>query len=172
MIYTIRKYGDPVLRKKAEPIKVFGAELKQFFQDMLEIMYSAGGMGLAANQIGILKRAIVLDASTKDSTIVMGLANPEILEASRDKTEFEEGCLSFPGINEKISRPKSVKVRAFDADGREILIEASGLLAIVIQHEIDHINGVVFTDRMSPVRKMLHNKELKELKKLNAPGHK
>jgi peptide deformylase len=102
----------------------------------------------------------------------MGLANPEILEASRDKNEFEEGCLSFPGINEKISRPKSVKVRAFDADGKELLIEASGLLAIVIQHEIDHINGVVFTDRMSPVRKMLHNKELKELKKLNTPGHK
>jgi peptide deformylase len=165
MIYGIRKYGDPILRKKAEPVKVFNAELKQLFQDMLETMYSSGGMGLAANQIGILSRIIVLDASTRDSTIVMGLANPEVIESSREKDEFEEGCLSFPGINEKIARPKKVKVKAFDADGNEVMIDASGLLAIVLQHEIDHINGIVFTDRMSPVRRMLHNKDLKELKK-------
>lgn len=165
MIYAIRKYGDPILRKKAETVKVFDEELKQLFQDMLETMYTAGGMGLAANQIGIPKRLIVLDASTKDSTIVMALANPEVISSSKEKEEFEEGCLSFPGINEKISRSKGIKVKAFDADGNELEIEAAGLLAIVLQHEIDHINGVIFTDRMSPVRKMLHNKELKELKK-------
>lgn len=165
MIYEIRKYGDPVLRKKAETVKVFDKELKQLFQDMLETMYNAGGMGLAANQIGVLKRLIVLDASTKDSTIVMALANPEVVSSSKGKEEFNEGCLSFPGINEKISRSKEIKVKAFDADGNELAIEAAGLLAIVLQHEIDHINGVIFTDRMSPVRKMLHNKELKELKK-------
>ncbi|MGD0566657.1 MAG: peptide deformylase [Candidatus Goldiibacteriota bacterium] len=165
MILEIKKYGDPVLRKKAETVKVFDAELKKLCNDMLETMYEAGGMGLAANQIGISKSVIVLDASTKDSTIVMALANPEVSGSSKEKEEFEEGCLSFPGITEKISRPKEIKVKAFDPDGNELLIEASGLLAIILQHEIDHINGVIFTDRMSPVRRMLHNKELKELKK-------
>lgn len=164
MIYTIRKYGDPILRKKTEPVTEFGNNLKQVFVDMLETMYNFKGMGLAANQIGISKNMLVLDASTDEQTILYTLANPQILEHSREKTEFEEGCLSFPGINDIVSRPSIVKVKAQDADGAELIIEATGLLAIVIQHEIDHLNGIVFIDRMSPIRKMLHSKELKEIK--------
>lgn len=164
MIYTIRKYGEPILRKKTEPVVVFDSELKQLFADMLETMYNYNGLGLAANQIGISKSMLVLDASTEDQTILYTLANPQVVEHSREKTEFEEGCLSFPGITEKISRPSVIKVKAQDYDGKEIVIEATGLLAIVLQHEIDHLNGVVFIDRMTPIRKMLHSKELKELK--------
>ena len=164
MIYTIRKYGDPILRKKTEAVTEFDGYLKQVFADMLETMYNFRGMGLAANQIGISKNMLVLDASTDEQTILYTLANPQILEHSREKTEFEEGCLSFPGINDIVSRPSIVKVKAQDADGAELIIEATGLLAIVIQHEIDHLNGIVFIDRMSPIRKMLHSKELKEIK--------
>ena len=164
MIHTIRKYGDPILRKKTEPVTVFDKELKELFADMLETMYNYNGLGLAANQIGISKSMLVLDASTEEQTILYTIANPQIIEHSKEKTEFEEGCLSFPGINEKISRPSVIKVKAQDSDGNDIIIEASGLLAIVLQHETDHLNGVVFIDRMTPIRKMLHSKELKELK--------
>ncbi len=164
MIYTIRKYGDPILRKKTEPVTEFDNDLKAVFADMLETMYASNGTGLAASQIGLSKHMLVLDASTEEQTIIFTLANAQVVEHSKEKTEFEEGCLSFPGITEKISRPSSIKVRANDQDGRELLIEASGFLAIVLQHEIDHLNGVVFIDRMTPIRKMLHSKELKELK--------
>ena len=164
MIYTIRKYGDPILRKKTEVVKEFDKDLKQVFADMLETMYAFNGLGLAANQIGISKSMLVLDASTENQTILYTIANPQIIEHSKEKTEFEEGCLSFPGINDKVSRPSFVKVKAQDQDGKDIIIEASGLLAIVLQHETDHLNGIVFTDRMTPIRKMLHSKELKELK--------
>lgn len=164
MTYTIHKYGDPILRKKTEKVTVFDSALKQVFEDMLETMYASNGLGLAANQVGISKSMLVLDASREDKTILYMLANPEIIEHSKEKTEFEEGCLSFPGINDKISRPSRVKVKAQEPDGREIIIDAEGLLAIVLQHEIDHLNGVIFIDRMTPIRKMLHAKELKELK--------
>ena len=164
MIYTIRKYGDPILRKKTEPVTEFDKDLKQVFADMLETMYSANGTGLAANQIGLGKHMLVLDASTEDQTIILQLANAQVIEHSREKTEFEEGCLSFPGINDKVSRPSVITVKAQDQDGNTITIEASGFLAIVLQHEIDHLNGITFIDRMTPIRKMLHAKELKEIK--------
>ena len=166
MIYTIRKYGDPILRKKTEAVTEFDWDLKQVFADMLETMYAYHGTGLAANQIGILKSMLVLDASTEDKTILYTLANAQVIGHSKEKTEFEEGCLSFPGINEKISRPSAIRVQAQDLDGKELMIDATGFLAIVLQHEIDHLNGVVFIDRMTPIRKMLHAKELKELKNI------
>jgi peptide deformylase len=172
MVYSIRKYGDPVLRKKSELVTVFDAGTKQLFEDMLETMYAANGSGLAANQIGIAKKMLVLDASTEDQTIIFTLANPEVLEFSKEKNEFEEGCLSFPGITETISRPSAVKVKAQDHTGTEILIEASGFLARVLQHEIDHLNGVVFIDKMTPIKRMLHSKELKEIKELKNPSKK
>ncbi len=165
MLLTIRKYGDPVLLKKAEPVTEFDESLSSLFDDMLETMYASDGLGLAANQVGILKRMVVIDTGKPDSPKVLKLANPEIIESSREKQEYEEGCLSFPGITDKISRPAKVKVRANDPKGNELTIEAEGLAAVALQHEIDHINGVVFINRMSPVRKMMHSKELKELKK-------
>ena len=96
---------------------------------------------------------------------LLKLINPQIIDASKKKITYEEGCLSFPGVTEKIDRPAHVKAHAFDEYGREMIIEAEGLTAVAIQHELDHINGVVFIDRMTPVRKILHNKELREIKK-------
>jgi peptide deformylase len=164
MLLNIRKYGDPILKQKAEPVTEFNEELKTIFSDMLETMYAASGLGLAANQVGILKRMIVIDTGTIDSPKVLRLANPEIIESGKEKQEYEEGCLSFPGIMEKISRPAKIKVKARDPEGNEIIIEAEGLAAVALQHETDHINGIVFIDRMSAVKKMMLSKQLKELK--------
>lgn len=164
MLLKIHKYGDPVLKQKAETVTEFNEELKQLFSDMLETMYAASGLGLAANQVGVLKRVIVIDTGTAESPKVLRLANPEIIEFSREKKEYEEGCLSFPGIMEKILRPARIKIKAQDPDGKEIIVEAEGLAAVAIQHETDHINGVVFINRMSPVKRMMLSKQLKELK--------
>ncbi len=164
MLLEIRKYGDPVLKKKAAPVTEFDPELFQFFEDLLETMYANRGVGLAATQVGVMKQALVLDASTEEQTIIYMLANPKITAHSKDKSEFEEGCLSFPGITEKIYRPKKVTVEAQDPQGKPVKIEADGFLAVVLQHEIDHLNGTTFIDRMSAVKKLLHNKELKEIK--------
>ncbi len=164
-LLEIVKYGDPVLRKKALPVDVFDEGLKRLAADMLETMYANNGVGLAANQVGVLKRVVVIDTGSQEHPQPLKLINPQIIGVSKDKTTFEEGCLSFPGITEKIDRPSAVKAHAFDENGRELVIEAEGLAAIAIQHELDHINGVVFIDRMTPVRKMLHNKELRSLKK-------
>ncbi|MCE5299469.1 MAG: peptide deformylase [Spirochaetia bacterium] len=164
MILEIRKYPDPVLKKKSAPVDDFGARLKQLCDDMLETMYANNGVGLAANQVGVPIQVITIDVSTEKEQHVYRLINPILVETSREKNEYEEGCLSFPGITEKIYRPAKVKVRAQDTDGRVIFVEGEGLLATALQHEMDHLNGVVFVDRMSPVRKTLHNRELKELK--------
>ena len=164
-VMEIVKYGDPVLRKKALPVEAFDDALRQFVSDMLETMYASNGVGLAANQVGVLKRVVVIDTGTTEHPKVLKLINPQIIGASKEKVTYEEGCLSFPGVTEKIDRPAYVKAHAFDENGREMIIEAEGLAAVAIQHELDHINGVVFIDRMTPVRKMLHNKELRDIKK-------
>lgn len=164
MTYEIKKYGEPVLKKKAEPVTEFGEELKKIFDDMLETMYAFNGVGLAANQVGILKQMLVIDTSRDEDRVLLYLANPVITSVSKDKVTFEEGCLSFPGIFEKIDRPAGITVSAFDPYGKPLKIEAEGFLSIVLQHEIDHLNGVVFIDRMSPARKLMHGKELKEIK--------
>jgi len=165
-VMEIRTYGDPILRKNAETVTEFNDELRQIFNDMLETMYVKNGIGLAANQVGLDKRILVCDSGTREKPEVYKLANPEITESSKEKTVFEEGCLSFPGLTEKITRPAAITVKAKDENGKDITIKATGLKATVLQHEIDHINGRVFIDRMTPVKKMLHNKELKEIKKL------
>jgi peptide deformylase len=164
MIYKIKIYGDPVLIKKAEEVTDFNSEIKEILDNMLETMYTNNGVGLAANQVGILKQLITMDTGVKDSPKPIKMINPVIIEKSREKTEYEEGCLSFPGITEKIYRPAIVKVKFFDPDGNEKIMEFKGLEATVSQHEIDHLNGVLFTNRMSAVKKMMLNKKLKELK--------
>jgi peptide deformylase len=164
MVYEIRKYGDPVLKQKAEPVTEFNEELKTLMDNMLETMYANHGLGLAANQVGVLKRIVVIDTGTLESPKVLRLANPEILEFSKEKQEYEEGCLSFPGIIEKIHRPAIIRVKAQDPSGKEIIIEAKNLAAVALQHETDHLNGVIFINRMSPVKRMMLSKQLKELK--------
>jgi len=164
----IKTYGNEVLKKKAQPVTEFNEELKKLVDDMLETLYAHKGAGLAANQIGIPKRVVVVDTSSKEEgSRLYILINPEIIEKSKETIIVEEGCLSFPELYEQIERAAKVRVRAQDMNAKQIEFEAEGLLARACQHEIDHINGVLFIERMSPVRRMLHSKKLRELKKQN-----
>lgn len=143
-IRLIRKDDDPVLRKKSRKVEQFDERLHQLLDDMAETMYDADGVGLAAPQIGILKRVIVVDVGDE----LIELVNPEILE-SRGKQRGQEGCLSIPGLYEDVTRPQWVKVKAQDRYGREFIIEGEDLLARAFCHEIDHLEGILFTDRLN-----------------------
>ena len=147
-ILKIRTYGDPILRKKAEKVKNFDDELKQIVRDMLETMYANKGLGLAANQVGILKQIIVIDIGTKEIPDVKIIINPEVKFLTKEKVEYEEGCLSFPGLTEKISRYSKLSVKCNDLKGNTVEFEADGLLAIAMQHEFDHLNGILWTQRI------------------------
>ncbi len=145
-ILPIRKLGDPVLRTKAKEVKELSNKTKELLDNMSETMYAAPGVGLAAPQVGILQKIIVIDVDDKHGLIE--LINPEIIESSEITTIMEEGCLSIPEKTGKVSRPVRVKVKGIDRNGKEIVIEADGLLARVLQHEIDHLEGVLFIDVM------------------------
>lgn len=171
MIYPIVGYGSPVLRKKAEPITVDYPELKQLIADMYETMYAADGVGLAAPQIGLSIRLVVIgyypyDEETKsygETAIEHTLINPEILESVGEKTFFNEGCLSIPDIHEDVLRPEGVVVHYFDADFNEHTEEIHGMFARVAQHEIDHLEGKVFTDRLSSLRRTMLKRKLNDV---------
>lgn len=137
----IVKHPDPVLREMCKPVRKFNANLHKLLDDMAETMYMAEGVGLAAPQVGNLKRAVVIDVGTG----LLEMVNPEIME-SRGVQVGKEGCLSIPALMGDVQRAKWVKVRAFDRYGNEFTLEASDLLARAIQHEIDHLNGVLFID--------------------------
>jgi len=151
-ILPILCYPDPKLHKVAKPVQAFDARLRTLVADMLETMYEAKGIGLAATQIDVHERLIVIDVSEgRDTPLV--LANPKLLWASPETHLNEEGCLSVPGIYDGVLRHDSVKVEAFDADGQKQLIEADGLLAVCIQHEMDHLMGKVFVEYLSPLKR-------------------
>lgn len=151
----IRLLGDPVLRRPAEPVPEVDDEVRALMDDMLETMYAADGVGLAAPQIGLSHRVIVLDVRESDSGPI-ALVNPRVVEQGRELAREEEGCLSLPGLSEVVERSAQVTVEGLDRDGELRRIEATGLLARVLQHEIDHVDGVLFIDRVSPLkRKML-----------------
>ncbi|HEY0015107.1 MAG TPA: peptide deformylase [Longimicrobium sp.] len=152
---NIEMLGSEVLRKKAEDVPAPGPELDRLVADMLETMYDARGIGLAAPQVGLSQRLIVIDLK-EDNSEPMALLNPTILELGGDKDRVEEGCLSIPGVAATVERPVTCVVDALDAKGQPVRIEAEGLLARCLQHEIDHLDGVLFIDRISPIkRKML-----------------
>lgn len=156
---------NPVLREVAKPVERVDERVREILSDMAETMYDAPGVGLAAPQVGILERLIVVDIGDRDEGIpgrLYKLVNPEIVESS-GSLEFEEGCLSIPGIREKVTRPEKVKVRALDEKGDPTEIEAEGILSICLQHEIDHLNGVLFIDRLSRVRRELIKAKLNRL---------
>lgn len=144
-IRIIREDGDPVLRKQSRVVEQVDDKIKVLVDDMIETMYEADGVGLAAPQIGILKRIIVLDIY--DDTGVKVLINPEILEAKGEQVEIE-GCLSIPGESGMVKRPAYVKVTGLNRDGEQVTYEATELLARAFCHEIDHLNGVLFTDKV------------------------
>jgi peptide deformylase len=158
---NVLKYPDPFLRKKAKPVKTVDVALQKQMDDMLETMYTDHGAGLAATQVGLDARLFVADASGCGSA-PMFFINPKILEM-HDETTMEEGCLSFPGIFAKVKRFNRVKATALNYHGKPFEIEAEGLLAQAIQHELEHLDGVVFIDHLSSLKRKLLNKKLKRI---------
>ena len=157
---------DPILREISQPVKKVDKDIKNLMDDMLETMYDAPGIGLAAVQIGILKRVIVIDLSKeKEKKKPIFLVNPEIISKSDDLVSYEEGCLSIPNQFAEIERPNSCKVKYLGYDGKQNELKAEGLLATCIQHEIDHINGILFIDYLSKLKKDLIIKKVKKQKK-------
>jgi peptide deformylase len=165
-LLNILRYPDPRLHKIARPVTVFDARLKKFVADMAETMYDAPGVGLAASQVDVHEQVIVIDTSdTHDELRVF--INPEIVWASLEKQIYDEGCLSVPGIYDGVERHAKVKARALDVDGKPFEIEADGLLAVCIQHEMDHLKGKVFVEYLSPLkRNRIKAKLLKEEREL------
>lgn len=165
-LLEIRKFPDKVLKQKTQPIENIDSRIQLLIDNMVETMHSAQGLGLAANQVGISQRLCVLDLSRKDEkNSLIVLINPVIVE-KEGLIEGEEGCLSIPGYMTTIKRPEKVLVKGHDREGNPVEIETAGLLARALQHEIDHLEGLLFIDRMSPIRreffKRRYKKSLKE----------
>tara|TARA_B100000123_G_scaffold254959_1_gene217039 strand:+ start:205 stop:729 length:525 start_codon:yes stop_codon:yes gene_type:complete len=157
---------DAILRKKSDPLEKVDNDIRKLLNEMLETMYSAPGIGLAAVQIGILKRVIVIDTSKeKEKKNPIFMINPEIISKSNKTSIYEEGCLSLPGHFAEIERPAECLVKFLDYNGKEKEINADGLLATVIQHEVDHLNGVLFIDYLSKLKKDMIIKKLVKQKK-------
>jgi peptide deformylase len=165
-LLNILRYPDPRLHKIARPVSVFDPRLKKLVADMAETMYDAPGVGLAASQVDVHEQIIVIDTSdTRDELRVF--INPEIVWASTEKQIYDEGCLSVPGIYDGVERHAKIKARALDANGKQFEIEADGLLAVCIQHEMDHLKGKVFVEYLSPLkRNRIKAKLLKEEREL------
>jgi len=150
-VLQILRFPDPRLHTVAKPVQAFDEGVRQLVRDMAETMYAAPGVGLAATQVDVHLRVIVIDVSeTKDHLRVF--VNPEIVGASQDCKVYEEGCLSVPGVYEEVERPDRVSVQAFDEHGQRFTLEAEGLLAVCLQHEIDHLDGRVFVQYLSRLK--------------------
>lgn len=151
---TILTLPDPTLRAVSEPVAKIDDSVRALVADMFETMYHAPGIGLAAIQVGVPRRVITLDIAKKDDPRAPQVfINPEITWASEEKGTYEEGCLSIPDYYEEVERPQAVKVRYRDLDGDEHEVDASGLLATCLQHEIDHLNGILFIDHLSKLKR-------------------
>ena len=162
----ILEYPDPRLRTKAKPINEFGQALQQQIDDMFETMYAAPGIGLAATQVNIHKQLFVIDVSEdKDQPLVF--INPEIVEL-RGVEEMEEGCLSFPGVYARVERADALTIKALDRHGKEFTMDADGLLAVCIQHELDHLQGKLFVDYLSTLKRQRIKKKLEKEQKVKS----
>ena len=160
---------DPRLKKVCEPVDKVDKELRKLMDDMLDTMYEAPGIGLAAPQVGVTKRIIVVDTSREDEERrPYRMANPEILSASEELFTYEEGCLSLPEQYAEVSRPKTVRVRYLDEQNEIRELEANDLLAICIQHEMDHLDGVLFVDHISKLKRDLIIRKLVKARKMKA----
>ena len=165
-VLEIKLLPDPILRKKASPLEKVSEEVKKILNDMAETMYNAPGIGLAGNQVGVLKRLVVMDCSTdEEDPNLIKMINPEIVTSSDEKEELEEGCLSIPDHKSIVKRPANVKVKYLNIDGIEKTLDAEGLLAACVQHEIDHLNGILFVDHISRIKRdMILRKVKKQLR--------
>lgn len=164
-VLPIRIYGEDILRQKSKPVENIDGELVKFLDDLNRTMLAAKGLGLAANQVGQTLRAFSIDLSQFDvlaqPTVML---NPEVVELNGDIITGEEGCLSFPGLYQIIERPKKVTIKSINIDGNEYFFEAEGLVARVILHEIDHLNGVLFIDKLTAAQRNLIKSKLKRIK--------
>ena len=167
-VLNVRRYGDPILRQKAQPVEAITPEIRKTLSDMLETMYYQVGIGLAAPQVGVSLRIILVDDGSRGPR---ALLNPAIVD-QRGSVRGEEGCLSIPGFFGEVERSEWVRVEAMDAEGRPLSFEAKGLQARVIQHELDHLDGVLFIDRLPPVtRDRMKKKIQKDGLPEDAPHH-
>jgi len=165
---TILEFPDPRLRTRAQPVEHVDGELRKLIDDMFETMYAAPGIGLAATQVNVHKRVLVIDISeTRDQPLA--LVNPEVIQRQGIE-ETEEGCLSVPGIYDKVTRAERIRVRALDRNGKSIEMDADGLLAVCIQHEIDHLDGKLFVDYLSELKRTRIRKKLEKERKDKRPA--
>jgi peptide deformylase len=163
-VLEILTYPNPLLKKPCCEVETVDEETREFIKDMVETMYSANGIGLAASQVGVFKKIIVLDVSPIDPQHdLMAMLNPEIV-TGEGEIDHEEGCLSVPDCFEKVRRKEKVQVRGMDPDGRKIEMNAEGILAVTLQHEIDHLNGVLILDKISGLKRELYRRQLKKKK--------
>ena len=154
-VRPIHNYPAPVLREVAQPVEEIDDEIRTLVEDMAETMYAANGVGLAANQIGVLKRIFVIDIAADDEPSALTVfINPEIADAQGTQS-WEEGCLSFPGATADVRRAETVRVRAMDAEGNPFELEADGLMAVALQHENDHLDGILMIDKVNAIKKHL-----------------
>ena len=162
MILPILKYGDPILHRVCEPVTVFERELEELSKNMTETMYAAPGYGLAAPQVGVLKRLIVLDVTVgeKAGSLIV-LANPKVINAEGDQFE-EEGCLSIPDFTARVRRPFRLAVSGQDIQGNEKTIEGQGVLSRVFSHEIDHLNGILFIDHLGSIKRDIIKRKIRK----------
>lgn len=158
-LLKVLQYPHPILKQPCLPVSDFNAELQQFLDDMLETMYADGGMGLAANQVGVSQRIFIMDESPAEPHPIFFI-NPEITLQSLEMITEEEGCLSFPGIRLNIERPLKVSMKALDRFGKEFICEREGYSARCLLHEYDHLNGITFFDHLSRLKRGLAEKKL------------
>jgi peptide deformylase len=164
-ILEILKYPHPVLKKRAEEVDRMNGEFQRLIQDMVETMYDAGGVGLAAPQIGISQRIIVVDVSPMDpKQSLFAMINPEIV-SEEGEVDHEEGCLSVPDCVEKVTRRGKVCVRGVSPEGEKVEMTGEGILAFALQHEIDHLNGVLILDRMSSLKRDIYRRKVRKEKR-------
>lgn len=159
----IRKFGDPVLRKRSREVDRIDDKIRKIVVQMLQTLKEAGGMGLAANQVGEELRIIVVDTSRfQAESIPLIIINP-VVEKARGEQVEEEGCLSIPGTYADVKRPMEITVKGIDADEKEIVVEATGVLSRVLAHEIDHLNGILFIDHLSSIKRSLLSRKLRKI---------
>ncbi len=152
---AIHELGSRALRMRARKVEEITPDIRRLVDDLFDTMRSAGGVGLAANQVGMLARVLVVEVPRSDRKIAYALINPKIVESSPETETEVEGCLSVPGLEEPVTRPARVEVQALTPEGDSISLKAEGLLARALQHEVDHLDGVLFFDRMSPLKRSL-----------------
>ncbi|MAT50600.1 MAG: peptide deformylase [Porticoccaceae bacterium] len=166
-ILTILEFPDPRLRTQAKSVEAVDSRIRQLVDDMFETMYAAPGIGLAATQVNVHERVVVMDLSDEQNA-PMVFINPEVEIIGEEKQDYQEGCLSVPGFYETVERPSNIRVKALDRDGTPFVLEPDGLLAVCIQHELDHLDGKLFVDYLTPLKRQRIRQKLEKLHRKQA----